>query len=514
MGIDYLSLDDLSKENILKSENSRETFRTAYFTDDNSVNFVTKIGMHLRDNGYYIKKFSNILKDTKSIIPKTVKSKSKSKSEKEEESESNDEVFILDDEETVDGEYYLEDEEAIDYFIEVFIDGDLETEKKEEKKEKKKTEDEINEEKQEYEYEEEEEKQEKEEKQEEEEEEDEEECDEVVQDFKKTLTEHTCKTALGMDEILAAIERNLNHAITILNSKDEEGKKERIPVKTSDIKKLLSQFKIIKKTEWEHPTKHIPKKIEDPHVEDYVEPQRAIFRTKFFDAYETAAKEVLRKFSDNPQGKEAEIAKTILVTIRPLQSDEIHEANTGEYAYKELQTYATSAEKGYDQEYDTREGSIKIKGNFTFETNKDSNTILYRLIAVLLDHSRCTGPLENYVNDVFNGKLFDYEEEPIWVKEKANFGDKKLQEVETIFNGLKEDNPLKNAFCQFYKLVFEKLETSNSLDRTQTEDLIEAFVGEEVECQTVLKFLSSPKIKRDDKYHTLFKKLNPKDSSN
>ena len=44
---------------------------------------------------------------------------------------------------------------------------------------------------------------------------------------------------------------------------------------------------------------------------------------------------------------------------------------------------------------------------------------------------------------------------------------------------------------------------------TQTEDLIEAFVGEEVECQTVLKFLGLGKITKDKTYKKLFEKLTP-----
>ena len=216
-------------------------------------------------------------------------------------------------------------------------------------------------------------------------------------------------------------------------------------------------------------------------------------------------------------GKHAaiEVPSAMKLTLRPTKAPDRDETNTGEYAYKELQAYATSAEKGYDQEYDTdydtSEGTIEIKGDFTFKKNEDSNKILYRLIAILLDRAKCAGTLKNtFVTDVFNGKYkFDCKEHPIWKSQNAKFGGEKLGAVEKIFGNLKEENPLKKAFDQFNTLVFKTLESSNSLDRMQTEDLIEAFVGYDVECQTVLQFLGRGKIRKDEKYKKLFEKLTP-----
>lgn len=447
MGVEYLSLDELSKEK-LKSEDSRATVCKALFTDDNSVNFVTRIGISLRSNDYYINKFSGLFKDTKS------------KSEKEDEGKIE---SIYDEDDYDDGEEALEDlmNEWIDFG----------------------SEDEI----------------------EEEEEKEEEECDAVLQGFKDTVKNTKCTTAVGMEKILESIENNLNHAVTILNSKNDDGKKDKIKVKSSDIKGLLSQFKIIKATEWERPTKHIPKDTENA----YVGAQRAIFRTKFFNAYEQVVKEFLDKFPDNPQGKEAEIVKILLLTLRPTKAPDRDETNTGDYAYKELISYATTAEEGYDDEYDRSASKVKISADFEFKKDENSNKLLHRLLAVLFAHSTfCTGTLAKHVNNIFNGSYkYDYGK-PIWIEENAGFGEP-FGEIKKKFE--KEKGPLKEAFGQFNSSILGTLYSSNSLGRVNTENLIYAFVEKgKVECQRVLEYLGSEEIKRDDvNYKKFFEKLNP-----
>ena len=457
MGVEYLSLDELSKEK-LKSEDSRATVCKALFTDDNSVNFVTRIGISLRSNDYYINKFSGLFIDTKS----------KSKKEDEGKIES-----IYDEDDYDDGEEALED------LMNEWIDFGSEDEIEEEEKEKEKKE---------------------------------EECDAVLQGFKDTVKNTKCTTAVGMEKILKSIENNLNHAITILNSKNDDGKKDKIKVKSSDIKGLLSQFKIIKATEWERPTKHIPKDTENA----YVGAQRAIFRTKFFNAYEQVVKEFLDKFPDNPQGKEAEIVKILLLTLRPTKAPDRDETNTGDYAYKELISYATTAEEGYDEEYDTRSsGGVKIEADFEFTHDEDSNTILHRLLAILLERAECeSGTLGSYVNKVFTGKYeFNYSTEPIWDYQKAKFEEEKIGKVEEAFEGIDDKTPIKEAYKAFYTAVYGKEGLSankkTSLGREKTKTLIETFVDTKVaHYQDVLTFLGLPTINKNDaKYKKLFQKL-------
>lgn len=450
MGNEYLDFNEISKS---KSEDLGATVRKSLYSNDASVNFITRMGIHLRDNDYYIKKYgseNNIYGDN----------------------------------------YYDDGEKAFEYLMQEFIDFDSGKEKKENEKTKE------------------------DEKTEKTETVDDEKCED--DEFKKTVKTADCTKAEGMKKMLEAIENNLNEAITELNSKNDEGKKEKIAVKSSDIKELLSQFKILKETEWERPTKYLPEDDKNP----YVKASRAIYRNQFFNAYERIVKEVLHKFSDNPQEKEKKIVKLISDTLRPTKvpESERHKTNTGEYAYNEMKAYAKISDKGYDEEYDTRVSTIEIKGDFTFKKNEDSNKILNRLIAVLFERANCKGILKtSFVDKIFSGEYeFDYQKNPIWgEKQNIMFGDAKINEVEEIFKGLTNDNPLEEAFGQFDELVFNKLKTSNSLDRMQTEDLIEAFVGDEIDCQRVLKFLCLKKLNKSDaNYKKFFEKLNPEDSSN
>ena len=467
MGNEYLDFNEISKS---KSEDFGASVRKSLYSNDDSVNFVTRMGIHLRGNDYYINKFSGLFRDDKS--------------EFEKEDEDKIESIYGDD-------YYDDGEEVLEDLMDEFIDFDSGKEKKEDEKTKKAetTEDET-----------------------EDDEEDDEECDEVLQDFKKTVKTADCTKTDGMEKLLESIESNLNYAVTILNSKNEEGKKDKIAVKSSDIKELIHQFKLLKETEWDRPTKYIPKDDKNP----YYKASRAIYRTQFFDAYEQVVKEVLDKFPNNPQGKEAEIVKTLLLTLRPTKEPERHKTNTGEYAYNEIKAYAEISDKGYDEEYDTRSsGGVKIEADFEFTHDEDSNTILHRLLAILLERAECeSGSLGSYVNKVFTGKYeFNYSTAPIWDYQKAKFEEEKIGKVKEAFEGIDDKTPIKEAYKAFYTAVYGKEGLSankkTSLGREKTKTLIETFVDTKVaHYQDVLKFLGLPTINKNDaKYKKLFQKL-------
>lgn len=478
MGNEYLDFNEISKS---KSEDFGASVRKSLYSNDDSVNFVTRMGIHLRDNDYYIKKFS--------------KDGAKIKS-------------IYDDE-----DFYDDGEEVLEDLMKEFIDFDSEDKRiteanktpdeiKKEVKAKKKDKKETDKGKTRAEK-----KAEKVKK---------EDPDEVMEDFQETVETTDCTEVEGMEKILASIENNLNCAVRLLNSKNEDGKKEKITVKSSDIKGLIHQFKLLKETEWDRPTKYIPKNDNNP----YYKASRAIYRTQFFDAYEQVVKEVLDKFPNNPQEKEAEIVEIILATLRPTKAPERHDTNTGEYAYNEIKAYAEISDKGYDEEYDrSSAGKIEISADFEFKQNEESNVILHRLLAVLLERvavslakDKRDGILENYVNDVLKGNYkFEYEKEPIWSKEKANFNGKKIGAVEGVFTKFEGGTPIKEAYTAFDKAVYKEggLSTTSSLGRERTQSLIEAFVDKNVaHYQDVLTFLGSKEINRDDaKYKKLFNKL-------
>lgn len=465
MGNEYLDFNEISKS---KSEDSGSTVRKSLYSNDASVNFITRMGIHLRDNDYYIKKYgseNNIYGDN----------------------------------------YYDDGEKAFQYLMQEFIDFDSGKEKKENEKTKEteKTDDEtVDDETVDYDVLDE----------KDEDDVDDEKCED--DEFKKTVKTADCTKAEGMEKMLEAIENNLNEAITELNSKNDEGKKEKIAVKSSDIKELLSQFKILKETEWERPTKYLPEDDKNP----YVKASRAIYRNQFFNAYERIVKEVLHKFSDNPQEKEKKIVKLISDTLRPTKvpESERHKTNTGEYAYNEMKAYAKISDKGYDEEYDTSSsGGVKIEADFEFTHDEDSNTILHRLLSILLERAECkSGTLGGYVNKVFTGKYeFNYSTAPIWDYQQVKFDEENIGKVEEAFEEVDEKTPIKEAYNAFYTAVYGKEGLSankkTSLGREKTKTLIETFVDTKVaHYHDVLKFLGLPTINKNDaKYKKLFKKL-------
>lgn len=469
MGNEYLDFSELSKEAMSKSEDSGASVRKALYSDDENMNFVTKIGMNLRDNDYYINKYGhdnietdNYYDDGEAIFENLMEELIEFDSSDERITETNKTT------DEIKKELKAKKKEA--------DKGKTRAEKKADKAAKK-------------------------------------DPDDVMEDFQDAVNNNDCTTKAGMEKILVSIENNLNCALGLIKNNN----KEKLNIKPSGIKELIHQFKLLKETEWDRPTKYIPKDDSNP----YYKASRAIYRAQFFDAYENSVKDFLRKTPAEMEDIEEQIAKLISATLRPTVSPERHDSNTGKHAYHEIKAYAEISDKGYDDTYDERYGSskIEISADFEFKQNEESNIILHRLLAVLLERvavslakDKRDGILENYVNDVLKGNYkFEYEKEPIWRKEKANFNGKKIGAVESVFAKFEGETPIKEAYTAFDKAVYKEggLATTSSLGREKTKILIEAFVDKNVaHYQDVLTFLGSTEINRDDaKYKKLFEKL-------
>lgn len=117
---------------------------------------------------------------------------------------------------------------------------------------------------------------------------------ETMEQFNEAIKSVGISETFGLD----AVEENLKKAMELAEEEKSEGM-----IAPSDIKKLLSTFQNLRKTQLDNITKNIPSDLEKERREALI----TVYETDFWELYEMKVREVLRKYdnkNDKPKQEE------------------------------------------------------------------------------------------------------------------------------------------------------------------------------------------------------------------
>lgn len=117
---------------------------------------------------------------------------------------------------------------------------------------------------------------------------------ETMEQFNEAIKSVGISETFGLD----AVEENLKKTMELAEEKKSEGM-----IAPSDIKKLLSTFQNLRKTQLDNITKNIPSDLEKERREALI----TVYETDFWELYEMKVREVLRKYdnkNDKPKQEE------------------------------------------------------------------------------------------------------------------------------------------------------------------------------------------------------------------